>query len=182
MNTFLRQAMRDRGWTIPQLAEACEVAVGLAQRWVSENPHYRVTPNPLSCAKIATALGVDLDQVLALAGHRVSPTSGRTRLAARLRAVEEQYERWIAAVGPENEEYFWRHLKVQGDSTVDLIRGVGVAVNTASDTAVSKGVSASGASDNALDGGADRALSADYRHRKFRLADAFRTTTSVAAA
>jgi transcriptional regulator with XRE-family HTH domain len=70
MNHYLREAMRARGWTIPKLAEACDVAVGLAQRWVSDNPRYRVTPSPASCEKIATALGVDLDETLAIAGHR----------------------------------------------------------------------------------------------------------------
>jgi transcriptional regulator with XRE-family HTH domain len=70
MNKFLRQAMRDRGWTIPQLADACDASLGLVQRWVSENPRYQVTPSPASCEKIAAALSLDPDTMLELAGHR----------------------------------------------------------------------------------------------------------------
>lgn len=70
LDDFLRQAMKERAWSIPRLAEACDVNPGLVARWVSKNARYRVTPGPASCKKIAAALGLDPDYVLELAGHR----------------------------------------------------------------------------------------------------------------
>jgi transcriptional regulator with XRE-family HTH domain len=74
VNEYLRETVVTRGWTIPRLPDACDVAVGLAQRWVSENPRYRVTPNPRSCEKIAAALDIDPDYLLEMAGHRHART------------------------------------------------------------------------------------------------------------
>ena len=50
-------------------------------------------------------------------------------------------DRWLDAVGPENESYFWDYLKIHADSGVALIRQVGTAVNAAGDTAVNAAVS-----------------------------------------
>lgn len=132
--------MRERGWTIARLAEACDVSDGLAAKWVSENPRLRVIPSPKSCEKIADALGVDPDEVLELAGHRKA-REPRTEVDARRQAVRDQLDRWLTAVGPDNEEYFWQHLKAQGDSAVNLIKRIGTAVNGESEDAVNAAVS-----------------------------------------
>jgi transcriptional regulator with XRE-family HTH domain len=106
MNKFLRQAMRERGWTIPQLAEACDISLGLAQRWVSQNPRYRVIPSPASCAKIAHALDLEADYVLEVAGHRQPTTLAdpvQSELDARLAHLSRvlgHYPRafWLAVI------------------------------------------------------------------------------------
>lgn len=79
VDEYLRDKMRERGWNIARLAEACDVSDGLASKWLSANPRYRVTPSPPSCEKIADALGVDLDELLVLAGHR--PSRGASPVA-----------------------------------------------------------------------------------------------------
>jgi hypothetical protein len=107
--------------------------------------------------------------VMIIADQTRSPAAeaaGRSRLKTQLQAVEQQYERWIAAVGIENEAYFWRHLKVQGDSTVDLIRGVGTAVSAPADTAVNIAVSVSGEGDDELDDAAGGGLRARQREAR----------------
>lgn len=67
---FLKREMLGRSWNVSRLADACDVDIALAARWVAENPKRRVVPGPKSCAKIAAALDVDPDYVLELAGHR----------------------------------------------------------------------------------------------------------------
>ena len=139
---YMRQSIRERGWSIPEFARQANVSLGLAYKWLAEDPVYRITPSPKSCEKIATALGVDLDLMLELAGHRRRPNGEpHAQIDARRQAVRDQLDRWLSAVGPDNEEYFWSYLKAQGDSTVDLIRRVGTAVNASGDTAVNAAVS-----------------------------------------
>ncbi len=68
---LLRETMQERfGGSVTRLAEACDVSVQLASKWVSENARYRVTPGPASCEKIAAAFCLDPDYVMELAGHR----------------------------------------------------------------------------------------------------------------
>jgi transcriptional regulator with XRE-family HTH domain len=185
VDEFLKTEMALRHWTKAKLAEECDVSESLVSKWVSDDPRRRVLPSPQSCAKIAAALGADLDQVLALAGHRVVPastSSASRRLDARRRAVQDQFERWIAAVGPEYEEYFWRHLKAQGDSTVALIRGMGTAVSTPSDAAVNAAVSQPLSTDERPDDNAGGRLSRSYPRSRFPLsAPAEKLNAAVAA-
>jgi hypothetical protein len=112
----------------------------------------------------------------------VAEAAGRARLKPQLQAVEEQYERWIAAVGIENEGYFWRHLKSQGDSTVDLIRGLGTAVNQTDSTAVNGAVSVSSEGDNQLDDDAGSELRASLRTFNVPLEPTPRIANGVLAA
>lgn len=181
MQEFLKEEMALRHWNVSRLAEACDVSIGLAAKWVSDNPRYHVRPSPTSCAKIAAALGVDLDRVLELAGHR-APSAATAEVSARSRAVQEQVERWIAAVGPENEEYFWRHLKAQGDSTVALIQGLGTAVNPDPDGAINSGVSASSKASERRRRRGNGGLGASYPQGSFSLASRRRNVNDAVAA
>lgn len=93
IHPYLRARLTEGfGGNISKFAYACETTPSMAAKWVAEDPRRRVTPSPASCRKIAHGLRVDLDYVLALAGHREAP-SGETpqldaRLAAFLSAVE----------------------------------------------------------------------------------------------
>ena len=71
----------------------------------------------------------------------IKPTTRGLSQRAPNRRTATELDRWIAAVGPENEEYFWQHLKAQGDSTVDLIHRLGTAVSTGAEAAVNAAVS-----------------------------------------
>jgi transcriptional regulator with XRE-family HTH domain len=137
---FLGDRIRERSWTIPHFAKAVGVSPQLAYKWMAEDPAYRITPGPKSCEKIASALGVDLDSVLELAGHRPQ-RSPELQLSARRQSIRAQLDQWLTAVGEENEPYFWEYLKAHGQSGVDLISRIRTAVNTDADTAVNEGVS-----------------------------------------
>lgn len=67
---FLKTALAERRQTIPQFARTCGVSGQLAYKWLAEDPEQRIVPSPMSCEKIASALGADSDYVLELAGHR----------------------------------------------------------------------------------------------------------------
>ena len=181
MDEFLRTEMRLRDWNVPKLAEACDVSVGLAAKWVSDNPRYHVRPNPQSCAKIAKALGVDVDHVLALAGHRTTPAAATT-LSARQRAVLEDVERWNAAVGVENEEYFWRHVRAAAESAVALIQGLGTAVNPPPDGAINSAVNATPKAESGRRRRGNGGLRASYPKGSFSLASRLHNVNAAVAA
>lgn len=185
MEEFLKTEMRVRGWNVARLAGACEVSTGLAAKWVSDNPRYHVRPNPMSCAKIAAALERDLDYVLELAGHRTPrPAAERAdaELSARRRSIHDQLERWIAAVGPQYEEYFWRYLKAQGDSGVAFIRGVGTAVRKEADGAINAALSDAMGVTNQPRNGPDSGLRASYRPTNVLLGTGLANANGVLAA
>jgi len=146
---YLAPALRERGWTKPRFADEVGVSFGLVYKWLDENADTRVTPGPSSCEKIAAALGVDADVILELAGHR-KPRRARAHISARRQAVRDQVDRWLAAVGEDNEEVFWNSLKAHGDSTVALINNVGTAVNAPAHTAVNRGAVGAAASSGGL--------------------------------
>jgi transcriptional regulator with XRE-family HTH domain len=96
---MLRAEMGARGWNARRLARACRVAPALAYRWVTDDDDDRVNPGPASCQKIADGLGVDLDYVLSIAGHRpASKAEGRARLMGIDRELQRRMERLNALV------------------------------------------------------------------------------------
>jgi transcriptional regulator with XRE-family HTH domain len=109
-------------------------------KYLHTDPRRRVRPSPRSLEKLAPVLGVAYEDLLRMCGYL--PGEPRAQVDARRQAVRDQLDQWLSAVGPENEEYFWHYLKAQGDSTVDLIRQVGTAVNEPGDAAVNAAVSA----------------------------------------
>ena len=66
---WLRGQLRRRGWNAAELARRLQVPSGTISRWMTGERQ----PSPRSCDLLADVLGVDLDLVLALAGHRPGP-------------------------------------------------------------------------------------------------------------
>jgi transcriptional regulator with XRE-family HTH domain len=137
---FLKTALRERRWTIPHFARECQVSAQLAYKWLAEDEAMRIVPSPASCEKIASALDLDADYILELAGHR-KPREPRAEIDAKRQAVRERFERWAAAVGPEYEDLFWTNLTSQAESNIRLIDEIRTAVNAERDAAVSAAVS-----------------------------------------
>ena len=164
---FLNRWLKEHGWAQVRLANAVGVHETVVGRWLHADARRRARPSRQTLPRLAEVLEVPLQDlvVMTIADQTRNPAAeaaGRARLKTQLQAVEEQYERWIAAVGIENEGYFWRHLKSQGDSTVDLIRGLGTAVNQTDSAAVNGAVSVSSEGDDELDDDAGRELRARY--------------------
>jgi transcriptional regulator with XRE-family HTH domain len=64
--TWVRQRLRQREWTQADLARKLGVPNSTVARWLNGKRR----PTSESCDLIADVLGADLDQVLALTGHR----------------------------------------------------------------------------------------------------------------
>ena len=64
-SAWLRQEMRRREWRQADFARATEIDVSMISRWLQGR-----RPDPASLERVAVALGVDLDALLTLAGHR----------------------------------------------------------------------------------------------------------------
>lgn len=139
---LLRDAMDNRyDHSVTRLAEAFDVPVQSASKWLHENERKRTKPNPDSCEKIAIGLSLDPDYVLELAGHRKPRLLAQARISAWRQSVHAQVDGWIDAVGEENESVYWDYLKAQGDTGVKLIRKTRTAVSESGDTAVNPPVS-----------------------------------------
>jgi len=139
---YLKIALHDRNWTIPQAARHFGVSMQLVYKWMAEDPATRITPGPRSCLKIAEALDADADFVLELAGHRKpSPESAADQVSALRQSARAQLEEWLNAVGPQYEQAYWDYLKTHGSSAVILVRSIGTAVNTGGEGAVNSVVS-----------------------------------------
>jgi transcriptional regulator with XRE-family HTH domain len=172
---FLNRWLKEHGWAQVRLADAVGVHETVVGRWLHADARRRARPSRQTLPRLAEVLGVPVQDlmVMTIADQTRNPAAeaaGRARLKTQLQAVEEQYERWIAAVGIENEGYFWRHLKSQGDSTVDLIRGLGTAVSDRPDTAVNPAVNAANSLDDGPDDDAKGGLRARQREDRALLA------------
>jgi transcriptional regulator with XRE-family HTH domain len=66
---WLRTQLRRRGWNAAELARQLHVPSGTISRWMSGERQ----PSSRSCDLLADVLGVDLDLLLTLAGHRPGP-------------------------------------------------------------------------------------------------------------
>lgn len=86
--------MRRREWRQADFARAAGVDVSMVSRWLNGR-----RPDPASLERVAAALGVDLDGLLTLAGHR--PRSSRdddpwtATLVAKVRQVRWTAERFL---------------------------------------------------------------------------------------
>ena len=184
---FLQHWLTEHGWSQVRLANAVGVHETVVGRWLHADARRRARPSRQTLPRLAEVMGLPVQDlvVMIIAGQPRSPVAeaaGRARLKPQLQAVEEQYERWIAAVGIENEGYFWRHLKSQGDSTVDLIRGLGTAVNQTDSAAVNGAVSVSSEGDDDLDDDAGGRLRARYPQLNNELASTYGVANGARAA
>ncbi len=105
--TWVRQRIRQREWSQADLARKLDVPNSTVARWLNGKRR----PTPESCDLIADVLGADLDQVLALAGHRpnldaIPIDDPRATIIALVRRVDlddqerfehmlETLQRWI---------------------------------------------------------------------------------------
>ncbi len=110
-------------------------------RWLSGD----AKPDYESCLRLAQITGMPATTVLETVGLDPSliPASpgARAEVDTKRQALRDQLDRWLAAVGPKNEPYFWEYLKAHGDSGVNLVRLVRTAVSAEDDVAVNGAVS-----------------------------------------
>jgi len=88
------EEMRRREWRQADFARAADIDVSMVSRWLQGR-----RPDPASLERVASALGVDLDALLTLAGHRPrSPRDDDPRVAslvAKVRQVTWTPERFL---------------------------------------------------------------------------------------
>src|ERR687898_542152 len=93
-SAWMLEEMRRREWRQADFARAAGVDVSMVSRWLQGR-----RPDPGSLERVASALGVDLDALLTLAGHRPrSPHDDDPRVAtlvAKVRQVTWTPERFL---------------------------------------------------------------------------------------
>jgi transcriptional regulator with XRE-family HTH domain len=97
---WLRGQLRRRGWNAAELARRLHVPSGTVSRWMTGERQ----PSPRSCDLLADVLGVDLDLVLTLAGHRPgaetpSPDDQRAEIIAFLERITLTPDRAAGLLG-----------------------------------------------------------------------------------
>ena len=84
-SAWMLEEMRRREWRQADFARAAGVDVSMVSRWLQGR-----RPDPASLERVASALGVDLDALLTLAGHRPrSPRDDDPRVAALVAKVRQ---------------------------------------------------------------------------------------------
>src|SRR5688500_19288714 len=84
-SAWMLEEMRRREWRQADFARAAGVDVSMVSRWLQGR-----RPDPGSLERVASALGVDLDALLTLAGHRPrSPRDDDPRVAALVAKVRQ---------------------------------------------------------------------------------------------
>jgi transcriptional regulator with XRE-family HTH domain len=90
----LQEQLHRHEWRQAHFARAAGVDVSMVSRWLRGR-----RPDPASLERVAVALGVDLDALLTLAGHRPrSPRDDDPRVAAlvaKVRQVQWTPERFL---------------------------------------------------------------------------------------
>lgn len=91
---WMQEEMRRREWRQADFARAAGIDVSMISRWL----HGR-RPDPASLERVAVALGVDLDALLTLAGHRTRTARDDdprvASLVAKVRQVQWTPERFL---------------------------------------------------------------------------------------
>ena len=93
---WLDRQLRRRGMSQAEFARRLETSSGTVNRWLHGAEPRK--PSPASCDLIADVLGVDRDEVLAIAGHRppdeeLAPDDPRRELIALVKRVRWTPER-----------------------------------------------------------------------------------------
>jgi transcriptional regulator with XRE-family HTH domain len=92
---FLKAELHARDWSMTDLARKAGCSKQIVSQWLAEDPAERIVPSPASCAKIASALRVDADYVLQLAGHRnprpadEEPSDAQLAISAAVAEMQE---------------------------------------------------------------------------------------------
>jgi transcriptional regulator with XRE-family HTH domain len=93
-SAWMRGEMQRRQWRQTDFARAAGINVSMVSRWLRGR-----RPDPTSLEKVAAALGIDLDALLTLAGHR--PPAARdddprvASLVAKVRQIRWTPERFL---------------------------------------------------------------------------------------
>jgi len=91
---WMLEEMGRREWRQADFARAAGIDVSMVSRWLQGR-----RPDPASLERVAAALGVDLDALLTLAGHRPRSARGDDRrvaaLVAKVRHVTWTPERFL---------------------------------------------------------------------------------------
>lgn len=100
LGPWLRDELRRREWSIADLARRANLDASAVGRWVRSDR----TPSPESCDLLADALGVDVDRVLVLAGHRpdieaIPVDDTHATIQALLRQVDLTPDRAYTVIG-----------------------------------------------------------------------------------
>ena len=85
--SWLRNQLDRLDWTAADLARRVQVNKGRVSEWTSGKRR----PSSQTCIRLADALGVDPDELLAVAGHRVSQQpldDQKTRIIALIRRAD----------------------------------------------------------------------------------------------
>lgn len=92
---WLQRQMDRREWSQATFARNLGVSTGLVSNWLTGVRR----PNPESCERIADVLFVDVDEVLAIAGHRprdidIDPDAPGEQIAVMARRIEWTEDRY----------------------------------------------------------------------------------------
>jgi transcriptional regulator with XRE-family HTH domain len=87
--SWLKRQLHRREWSAAELARRMGVSPARVSEWLAG----KYLPNPASCLRLADALNIDPDEVLALAGHReptepLAPDDPRSRIIALVKRVQ----------------------------------------------------------------------------------------------
>jgi transcriptional regulator with XRE-family HTH domain len=174
LQRYLLTEIGRRGWSMEQFADHAQISLSNAYLIVRDGKD-NVRQNTFD--NIAAALGMTPAGLASMIGKGDS----HEQIDARRQLVRDQLDRWLAAVGPEHEDYFWEALKAQGDSVVDLIRQVGTAVNEGAQAAVNAAVSGRKSRTRPKRGDSSGALK-DYYHSAGRVLGRHHFSVTAAAA
>lgn len=94
---WLQVELDRRGWSRLHLAQIGEMQPSAVSKWALNQQR----PSPAQCAKVAEALGMDLDVVLAAAGHRPRSSQAPGVIRSEVVAIVNHIpERLLAVVVP----------------------------------------------------------------------------------
>ncbi|HKG29549.1 MAG TPA: helix-turn-helix transcriptional regulator [Thermomicrobiales bacterium] len=87
--SWLKRQLHRREWSAAELARRMGVSPARVSEWLAG----KYLPNPASCLRLADALNVEPDDVLARAGHReptepLAPDDSRSRIIALVKRVQ----------------------------------------------------------------------------------------------
>jgi transcriptional regulator with XRE-family HTH domain len=113
IGAWIRRQLTRRDWKAADLSRRMGVSPGRISEWINSERR----PSPASCVKLADAFGAELDDVLALAGHRIAaeplqPDDPKTRVIALIRRVRLTPDR---AAGLEATLQAWLALDHNGN-------------------------------------------------------------------